>query len=94
MTTDLNRVTECESTTREATRPELVVYNEFNRISLSDDSPETRNRPTIGGQSLRLYDTPSVTRVSGQCRRVDRVSHRNPISLLHTHLKTILNGTW
>ena len=56
MTTDLNRVTESESQARENTRAELVMYNEFNSISCSDDSPESRNRPTIGGQSLRLYD--------------------------------------
>ena len=57
MTTDLNRVTESESQARENTRAELVMYNEFNSISCSDDSPESRNRPTIGGQCLRLYDT-------------------------------------
>ena len=62
MTTDLNRVTESESQARENTRAELVMYNEFNSISCSDDSPESRNRPTIGGQCLRLYDNEFAVR--------------------------------
>ena len=79
MTTDLNRVTESESQARENTRAELVMYNEFNSISCSDDSPESRNRPTIGGQCLRPYDSlaDSSFRV---VRRIDGFSTGEAVS--------------